>query len=114
MQNKGEEQNKTEVEALPAEKEEAAPQKKRSEKPSKRLERIERRAHQALIEETLEALEDYKRCQNIFNFVSDFKLVDASIYDIQRTMSRYEYLIAELKRMNSGSADKPKMLRAVE
>ena len=45
----------------------------------------------------------FRRCQNNFDFICEDKLIDVCIYDIQKTMSRYEYLVSELKRINGGS-----------
>ncbi len=66
----------------------------------KRIIRQEREAYEYLREEALSALGDFKRCVNNFNFISEEKLVDVCIYDIQKAMSRYEYLVSELKRIN--------------
>lgn len=66
----------------------------------KRIIRQERESYEYLREEALSALGDFKRCVNNFNFISEEKLVDVCIYDIQKAMSRYEYLVKELKRIN--------------
>lgn len=66
----------------------------------KRIMRRERESYEYLREEALSALGDFKRCVNNFDFICDEKLVDVCIYDIQKAMSRYEYLVSELKRIN--------------
>lgn len=55
--------------------------------------------YSALKDEARTALSDYQRCMNNFNFIQDEKLIDVCIYDIQQTMTRYEYLVTELKRI---------------
>lgn len=59
----------------------------------------EQASYEYLREEALSALGDFKRCINNFDFICDEKLVDVCIYDIQKAMSRYEYLVHELKRI---------------
>lgn len=53
-----------------------------------------------LKDEALVALSEYRRCVELFDYVSDDKLIDVSIYNIQSAMSRYEYLLQNLKRIS--------------
>ena len=72
-------------------------------KPDKKILKHEQAAYSRLRAEALDALDDFRRCQNNFDFICKDKLIDVCIYDIQKTMSRYEYLVCELKRINGGS-----------
>ncbi len=66
---------------------------------NKKIMKQESIAYEKLRREALSALNEYRRCRNNFDFIADDKLVDVSIYDIQKALSRYEYLICELKRI---------------
>ena len=72
-------------------------------KPDKKILKHEQATYSRLRAEALDALDDFRRCQNNFDFICEDKLIDVCIYDIQKTMSRYEYLVSELKRINGGS-----------
>lgn len=69
----------------------------------RRILRSEHEAYEYLRQEALFALGEFKRCVNNFDFISEEKLVDVCIYDIQKSMSRYEYLVKELKRIKNSS-----------
>lgn len=86
-------ENKNETALVVAEKNLPA-KPKRADKKILRQESI---AYARLRDEALDALKEYRRCQNIFDFVCDEKLIDVSIYDIQKAMSRFEFLVGELK-----------------
>lgn len=66
----------------------------------KRILKQEAAAYQALRSEALDALEDYRRCVNNFDYICDEKLVDVSIYNIQSAACRYEFLLKNLKRIS--------------
>lgn len=86
---------RTEVETA---KDNETPHKKLS-AAERRILRSEQEAYEYLRQEALFALGEFKRCVNNFDFISEEKLVDVCIYDIQKSMSRYEYLVKELKRI---------------
>ena len=65
-----------------------------------RILKQEAAAYDALRAEALDALEDYRRCVNNFDYISDEKLVDVSIYNIQSAACRYEFLLKNLKRIS--------------
>lgn len=67
----------------------------------KRIVLSEQASYEHLRAEALSALGEFKRCVNNFDFICDAKLVDVCIYDIQKSMSRYEYLVHELKRIKA-------------
>lgn len=73
---------------------------KRLSRADKLIIRQEQAAYSALKDEALVALEDYQRCINNFDFIEDEKLIDVCVYDIQQTMSRYEYLVNQLKKIS--------------
>ena len=60
----------------------------------------ENASYNRLRDEVLDALSEYRRCVEIFDYVCDDKLIDVSIYNIQSAMSRYEYLLQNLKRIS--------------
>ena len=60
----------------------------------------EEASYNRLRSEALDALSEYRRCVELFDYVSDEKLIDVSIYNIQSAMSRYEYLLQNLKRIS--------------
>ena len=72
----------------------------RIERTDKKIMRQENASYSRLREEALDALTEYRRCVNNYDFVSDEKLVDVSIYNIQSAMSRYEFLLNNLKRIS--------------
>lgn len=72
----------------------------RAERTDKKIMRQENASYSRLREEALDALTEYRRCVNNYDFVSDEKLVDVSIYNIQSAMSRYEFLLNDLKRIS--------------
>ncbi len=72
----------------------------RTERTDKKIMRQENASYSRLREEALDALTEYRRCVNNYDFVSDEKLVDVSIYNIQSAMSRYEFLLNNLKRIS--------------
>lgn len=63
----------------------------------KRITQSEKASYERLREEALSALSDLKRCVNNFDFIYDEMLVDVCIYDIQKAMTRYEYLVHKMK-----------------
>ncbi len=66
----------------------------------KKIMKQEAAAYGVLRVEALGALEDYRRCVNNFDYISDEKLVDVSIYNIQSAACRYEFLLKNLKRIS--------------
>lgn len=66
----------------------------------KKIIRGEEKSLNWLRREALDALSDFRRHVNNFDFISDSKLVDVCIYDIEKSQTRYEYLINELKQIS--------------